>query len=536
MLHRLRFLLPLLAPAALGALSVAGFAPWAWYGLPILALAGLFWLARADYPRAAFRKGYAFGLGWFGAGVSWVYVSLHDFGMMPAPLAVVATALFCAFLALFPALSLALAARLAPPGGWRWLAAAPAAWVLLEWTRGWIFTGFPWQALGYAQIPASPLAGYAPLLGVYGVSWLAALSAGALALVGAPPHRGPGRASGVKRRFASRRLSPDGGKPLLQGGAGGRLPPLIFIALLWAGGLGLQQVEWTRPAGAPVTVSLLQGNVPQTMKFQPERLAQTLLDYRQLTLASRSRLIVLPETALPLYLDRVPRFYLEELAEHARAQGGDLLVGVPESLPDGRYFNSVVSLGTAPTQTYRKQHLVPFGEFVPPGFGWIVEFLDIPLSDFSRGETVQAPFEVAGQRVAVNICYEDAFGEELIRALPAATLLVNVSNDAWFGDSFAPWQHLQLAQARALETGRPMLRANNTGITAVIDPRGRVTARLPPFTQGALHAEVRGYAGLTPYARWGNAPAVALALAALAAAVWAARRGRTAYRAASTES
>ncbi|TCS73258.1 apolipoprotein N-acyltransferase [Sulfuritortus calidifontis] len=474
---RLPALNSLILPLALGALAVAGFAPWGWFPLPILALAVLYHLARTEAVRAAAFKGFAFGLGYFGGGVSWVYVSLHDFGMMPLPLAVLATALFCAFLALFPAAALALTARLGGLRTWRALTVAPALWLLNEWLRGWLFTGFPWLALGYSQVPLSPLAGYAPIIGTYGVSGLVALTAAALAL---------------RRGW-----------------------PLLLAAGLWLGGWGLQQIDWTRPVGAPVTVSLVQGNVAQEMKFRPERAVQTLQDYLRLSQSSNAKLIVLPETALPMFLDDAPPAYLELLHWHARSMGGDLLLGVPERLADGRYFNSVISLGVSPRQTYRKQHLVPFGEFVPWGFGWVVDYLHIPLSDFSRGDKVQPPLAVAGQQVAVNICYEDAFGEEVIRALPAASLLVNVSNDAWFGDSFSPWQHLQLAQMRALETGRPMLRANNTGITAIIDAKGRVSAQLQPFVQGVLHGRTQGHQGLTPYARFGNGPALLLAVLGL---------------------
>jgi len=467
----------MILPAALGALCIAGFAPWGWFPVPVLALATLYYSARTGTVRTAMGKGFAFGLGYFGFGVSWVYVSLHDFGMMPLPLAVAATVLFCAFLALFPAIALALSVRLGKAGGWRWLAAATGTWLLVEWLRGWLFTGFPWLALGYSQVPASPLAGYAPMLGVYGVSGLMALSAAALAL-----HRAW---------------------------------PLAGVLAIWFGGWALHSIEWTQAAGRPLTVSLVQGDVAQELKFSPEKRAQTLGDYLRLTQASASRLVILPETALPMFLDDVPADYLAAMQRSVRNQGADLLVGVPERLADGRYFNSVISLGQAPRQTYRKQHLVPFGEFVPWGFGWIVDYLHIPLSDFARGEEVQAPMSVAGQRVAVDICYEDAFGEEIIRALPAATLLVNVSNDAWFGNSASPWQHLQIAQMRALETGRTMLRANNTGITAAIDRKGRVVEQLAPFVQGVLHTQAQGYEGLTPYARFGNGPAVVLALLAL---------------------
>lgn len=475
-------LAPLRLPALallLGAVSVFGFAPHYLFPLPILGLALLIHRLRRADARAAFAWGYAFGLGWFLAGVSWVYVSMHDIGGMPAPLAALAVVLFAAYLALFPALALGMAARWRLPEPARWLLAAPALWALMDWLRGTLFTGFPWQALGYAQVPSSPLAGYAPVLGVHGVTALAVFTAAALAL--------------ARPRY------------------------WVLALVLWIAGWGFGQVAWTRPKGEPVTVSLLQGNIAQSLKFRPEQVTGTLLTYRRLVLESQSRLIVLPETALPIFLDTAPVDYLAELAAHARGLGGDLLLGVPER-EGNRYYNSVVSLGTAAPQVYRKVHLVPFGEFVPPGFAWFIDLMHIPLGDFARGRPDQPPMAVAGERVAVNICYEDVFGEELIGALPAATLMVNVSNDAWFGDSFAPWQHLQISQMRALETGRWWLRANNTGITAILDERGRVRDHLPPFTTAALHGTAQGRIGLTPYARWGNAGALVLAGLALAMA------------------
>jgi apolipoprotein N-acyltransferase len=291
--------------------------------------------------------------------------------------------------------------------------------------------------------------------------------------------------------------------------------------LVWLGGWALKQVEWTQPVGAPLKVSLLQANIAQDVKWNEDRILETLESYRALAMLARSPLIVFPETALPLFLERVPRDYLEELAGHARRNGGDILIGVPERRPGGEYYNSVVSIGTAPAQTYRKSHLVPFGEFIPlrPLLGGIVGALAIPLQDFSRGAESQRPLAVAGQRVAVNICYEDAFGEEIIRQLPEATLLVNVSNVAWFGRSIAPRQHLQISQARALETGRAMLRATNTGITGVIGPDGALLAAAPEFTVATVTHPIQGHGGATPYVRWGNSAALALCLVMIAAAV-----------------
>ncbi len=480
---------PIAAALVAGALTVAGFAPLAVFPLPFLTLAGLLliWL-RAAAPQAALRTGFAFGAGLFGAGVSWVYVSLHDFGMMPAPLAAIGTLAYCAILSLYPAAAGWCLARLGRAPLTSALIAFPAAWTLFEWLRGWVFTGVPWLALGYSQVD-SPLAGLAPLIGVYGVSFATALCAGLLVVV---------TTGSLKARLA-----------------GG-------VALIFAFGLGqlLKQIDWTSLQGAPLKVALLQGNIPQDLKFQADRYAMTLSVYKRLIEASQGRLIVLPETAIPRFLDAVDPSYLKDIAKIAAERGADVLIGVPIRDPGTRYFNSVVSVGASPSQRYDKSHLVPFGEFVPPGFGWIVKTFAIPLSDFSLGPEHPKPLALAGQLVAPNICWEDAFGEEIIRQLPEATLLVNVSNVAWFGDSLAPAQHLQISRMRALETGRTMLRATNTGMTAIIDPRGRVVAGLPQFTEGILEGEVQGQSGATPYVRAGNYPIVLACLALIVALVF----------------
>ena len=481
----------LAAAFAAGALAVAGFAPLSFWPLPFVSAAYLFALWQgAATPRAAFLAGLAFGAGLFGAGASWVYVSLHDFGMMPASLAALATFLFCAGLALFPAAAGWCFARLAPAHGMAAALAFSALWMLAEWLRGWFLTGFPWLALGYSQTD-SPLAGFAPVLGVFGVSFAAALCAALLYL-------------------------------LFSGPARNRIAAALAIALVFGLGQFLRQIEWTSPQGEPLRVALLQGNIPQDLKFQAERYTRTLATYRRLIDAAQAQLIVLPETAIPRFLDSVDPSYLEDIARIARERRADLIIGAPLRDAGRRYFNSIISLGVSPSQRYDKSHLVPFGEFVPPGFGWIVRILSIPFPDFSRGPDNPQPLALAGQLVAPNICYEDAFGGEIIRQLPQATLLVNVSNVAWFGDSLAPGQHLQIARMRALESGRFMLRATNTGMTATIDARGNVIAQLPQFTEGMLTADVQGRSGATPYVRFGNAPIVLLC--ALVLAVLAQRR------------
>lgn len=475
----------LVATPLLGAVTVFGFAPFYVFPLPLVTLAAALALwRRAPASRAAALRGFLFGCGMFLAGVSWVYVSMHQFGAMPPALAALATVLFCAFLAVFPAAAAGLIFRLRGGGIWRDCLIAASAWTLSEWLRGWVLTGFPWLALGYSQSPPSPLAGFAPLAGIYGLSFLGVLIASLLATA-----------------FQARRNA---------------LWAVSVVAVLAACGLGLAHVSWTSPKPQTLTVSLLQGNIEQSLKWRPELLSQSLDTYLQLARDHPARLVVLPETALPTTLDDVAPDYLAQLAATAGGSG-DALLGIVTLDGHGRYFNSAVSAGD-PAKRYSKSHLVPFGEFTPPAFGWTLAILHIPMSDFSRGSTDQPPLELAGEKVAVNICYEDLFGEEIIRALPEATLLVNVSNVAWFGDSLAPAQHLQIAQLRALESGRFMLRSTNTGETAVVSPQGLVSAKLPTFTAGALQAEVRGYTGLTPFARWGNAPVITLALLVLAVA------------------
>lgn len=472
-----------------GAAAVPAFAPIGFFPIALLSFAWLTHLWAGASPRRAFWTGFLFGLGLFGAGVSWVYVSLSQFGGMPPPLAALATFLFCALLAAFTGAAGWLQARIPASEPVRALLLIPAAWTLFEWLRSWVFTGFPWLAAGYATT-GWPLQGFAPLLGVFGVSFLVVSLAGKLWW------------------FARTR------KALV----------LAPIALVFLVGQALRAVDWTHAVGEPVSVALLQGNVGQEMKFRPEQYARTLETYARLAEQSSARLVVLPETALPQFLDRIDPAYLARLEAAARGNNGDLLVGVPYRSVDNNYYNSVISLGLSPRQIYHKTHLVPFGEFVPPLFGWVMNWLKIYLGDFARGATDQPPIAVAGQQVAVNVCYEDAFGDDIGRRAAPATILANMSNVAWFGDSLAPSQHLQIARLRAIETGRVHLAATNTGVTAAIDRDGAVLARLPQFTEGRLETVVQGYTGVTPYMRLSDWPIVILSLGLLATAAFVAWR------------
>lgn len=479
-----------------GALSVFSFAPFEAFPLAVLCLAVLAGLsARARSARSGFALGFAWGLGAFLAGVSWLYVALNRYGGMPMPLAAFAILLFCAYLALFPATVGALFARFGSGAAWSRALLFAGLWVAGESLRGWLFTGFPWLAIAYSQTPPSPFAGFFPLLGVYGTGGLLAFVAALVALTSWRNFRSVALAAGV-------------------------------VAVLVGAGVGLGRVAWTEPAGKPITVALIQTNIEQGLKWRPERLSDWLETNAQLAREHAADLVVLPETTLPLLADRLPDGYLEALSAPARAVGGDLVLGVFLRDARGAVYNAALSLGKSPSQTYAKQHLVPFGEYSPPFFDWFYRLVDIPMSDQTRGAKNQPPMRLGEQRVAVNICYEDLFGNELIRSLPEATLLLNISNLAWYGDSFAQPQHLQIARVRALETGRPMLRSTNTGMTALVQPDGSVAGVLPAFEQGALRIAVQGYQGLTPYARWGDRAALLLALAAIVAGLAPAMRLR----------
>jgi len=299
---------------------------------------------------------------------------------------------------------------------------------------------------------------------------------------------------------------------------------LAVIAL----GTVAANVEWTRASGPPVTVALLQGNVPQELKWRDEVRTRTLLDYRRMILSAAARIVVLPETALPAYLDQLPADYVQSLREHAQQTGKDIVMGTVEREFHGGdfdYYNSVVRIPAGGgAASYRKRHLVAFGEYIPPGFKWILAVLKIPLSDFTAGPATQPPLEAGGVRLGVAICYEDVYGGELVSFLPSAQAFLNVSNDAWFGDSFASEQHLQSSQMRALETGRWMVRSTNTGVTAAIDERGRVVARLAAFTAGSVVAGIVPRSGMTPYARTGDAPVVVILVVAIGVLALLARR------------
>ncbi len=509
-----------------GALLPLAFAPLSVFPIAVLSPALLFLLWLDATPRRALWRGLLFGLGQFGVGVSWVYVAIHDFGHSGIPLALFLTALFVGTLALFPAVLGYLAARFMRGPEWLRLALLfPAAWMLGEWLRGWILTGFPWLNLGYSQIDA-PLRGFAPLVGVYGVTLAVAVSAGLLATLVFSGLRirvgGSTASASIQRR-----------KPRSPTASRFALPPsmagVAFTGLvaLWVTGALLTRVDWTEASGAPFRVSLVQGNIPQDSKWQPELVQHTLDLYADLTRQHwDSRLILWPEAAVPVFHHEVAGDYLPGLAREARAHGTDIVLGIPVREPHTRhYYNSLLALSDMPG-FYHKRHLVPFGDYLPleDFLRGLIRFFDLPMSGFSAGPDRQPLLEAAGQKIASAICYEDTFGEELITALPEAALLVNATNNAWYGNSFAPHQHLEMSRLRALETGRYMLRVTTNGVSAIIDERGKIRGRSPQFETHVLSGEAVPRRGATPYARAGNLPVILLSLGMLVAGALVARR------------
>jgi apolipoprotein N-acyltransferase len=477
--------------ALAGALSTVAATHTAWWPLALLCIAVLAWRVAGAAPRRAAGLGWSFGTAWLLAGTWWLFISMHRYGDLPAPLAALAVLTLSATLSLYLAGAMALFARLR-----RGVLAADAAlfaacWLLAELARGVLFTGFPWVASGYGQVDG-PLAALAPWVGVYGIGAVAA----ALAAL-----------------------------PALAQGAGRAWMALVAVGVLLAAPLA--QREFSSPAGT-LGVSLIQTNVAQDEKFATDKLPEALAWLAQALDAAPGPLVVAPETAIPLLPDQLGDEAWSRLVGPFRDGPRGALLGLPLGSFEAGYTNSVAGLSKdtpAPFYRYDKQHLVPFGEFIPWGFRWFTEMMNIPLGDFARGPEVPPSFVYAGQRIGPNICYEDLFGEELARrfadAATAPTLLANVSNIGWFGDTIAIDQHLHISRLRTLELQRPMIRSTNTGATAAIDHRGNVTAQLAPFTRGSLQATVEGREGLTPFARWAAAfglwPLLLAAVAVLAA-------------------
>ncbi len=525
----------------LGALQSLPFVWLPLWPLQFVLVALLVWRVACASGGRAMLLGMGFGTAWVAAGTWWLYISMHRYGGLPALLTVLAVVGLALFLSLYLGLAMALFARWRRGAAWRQALLFGALWLLAELARGVIFTGFPWLASGYAHVD-SPLGGLAPWVGVYGIGFVVATLAAWLALRGVA-------FSDAYRRLASMGISGVGdlngepgydalGSTSVSAGLSDVTQPtvvnivepragltrglrsmaqaMLFVVTVLAGGALLGRVDFTAPTGT-LSVSLLQGNVPQEEKFEADNVPVALAWTAAAVQRSQGELVVGPETVIPVLLTQLdPEFWRDLTLPFTRGDRAALL-GAPLGDMETGYTNSALGVSKATASTigaaqpagyyrYDKHHLVPFGEFVPEGFHWFTQMMNIPLGDFNRGAVVQPSFVVKGERVAPNICYEDLFGEELaarfVDATLAPTILANISNIGWFGDSIAVGQHLQISRMRTLELQRPMLRATNTGATVVIDHRAVVTASLVPYTQGVLEARVEGRSGITPFAWW----------------------------------
>lgn len=470
-----------------GALLPLAFAPLRWFWLAPCCLAYLFYSWRFATPKEACWRGLCFGIGYFGVGVSWVFISIHRFGGSGIGVALLLTAALVLLFAAFIALQGYLINRCY--GKANYLLIAPAMWTLIEWVRSWIFTGFPWLLVGYSQTD-SWLRGYAPIVGVYGISFLVALTASLLCREQACLFRGLFH---IKSRETEQAC----------------LFPTILILAIWFGGYGLTKINWTKPTNKQLTVSIVQGNIPQQMKWNSEHIINSLQLYQLLTEANlHQNLIVWPETAIPVLLHYVEP-YVQNLSEMARKQHSSILTGIPIQTKNGNYYNAVIAVGSS-TGSYHKRKLLPFGDYVPMAkqLRGIINFFNLPMSSFSHGKQQPTLIKINGIPFGIYICYEIAYANLVRSDLPTAQILATLSNDAWFGDSLANDQHLQVGQMRALETGRYMIFSTNDGITAIIGPDGKIIDRLPKFISAVLHGKVTAMQGSTPWVRLGIVPLI----------------------------
>jgi apolipoprotein N-acyltransferase len=478
----LNILLIDLAALLLGMMLSFAFAPYEIFPLAIMAPAGLLALWLNVSPKRAFWLGFIFGIGLFGAGVYWVYISIHLYGDVPNYLAGLITAGLIVFLALFPALvgyctnryfSITTTAKL--------VCAYPALWITSEWIRSWIFTGFPWLLIGYSQTN-SPLKGYAPILSVYGVS-LAVLITSALIVNAVIKFKQNDYRAVYLNLFA-------------------------FVTIWIAGGL-LDLIPWTQSKGKSISVSLVQGNIPQSLKWSPDHLQLSLDTYAKLTepLWGKDKLIIWPEAAIPLPLNHVTSF-IDALDSKAKASGSRLILGIPiQAADDNGYYNAIVTLGND-RKVYLKRRLVPFGEYVPFSqlFSHLFDIMNLPMSNLIPGKMNQALLVIDNLKILPSICYEIAFPELSRSRDETLGLLLTVTNDAWFGESSAQAQHLQMAEMRAIEFRRPLIFVSNDGITAIIDPNGKIESAAPQHKEFVLNGTIQPMFGLTPWMRNGIDP------------------------------
>ena len=462
----------LLLSALIGALLPLAFAPFAIWPLAIILPASLMVLADSrDTSKQVFLTGWCFGLGYFGFGVYWIYNSLHDFGMAPPIVAGAITALMVVSLSVFPALTLCSWKMLQRKMGRKSIWLVPVLWFTFEWFRGWFLTGMPWLSLGYAM-GDSPLAGFAPLIGVYGLSALAVLISVTLIQI-------------VQLKVYGY---------------------FTIAILILAMGFGLQQIDWTEQQGSSIDVTIVQGNIPQEMKWQYDQRQNIFNTYWQETQQHwDSDLIVWPETALPGQSENIRQSILDPMSKAAAENNSQILSGILVSdSANQKFYNSMMMLGANlgnDGAVYHKRHLVLFGEYYP--LRWLLDLMshliNIPYSDLEPGPQEQPLMSVKGLLLGISICFEDVFSRDIMPSIPAANLLINASNDAWFGDSLAPHQHLQMAQMRSLETGRAMVRSTNTGVSAFIDHKGRIIEKTEQFKTISITQKMTGRSGITPF-------------------------------------
>jgi apolipoprotein N-acyltransferase len=452
----------------LGSLLPLAFAPFSIWPLAIVLPALMLTVIQSSLSaRNIFFAGWFFGIGYFGFGVYWVYNSLHDFGMAPPVVAGGITALLVVILALAPALAFNFWFYSKRHLGDISLWLLPLFWFSLEWVKGWILTGMPWLSLGYSQ-SNSPLSGFAPLIGVYGISALCMFMAVALFLL-----------------LRDKRYS--------------MFAPLLLIPMA---GFLLQQIDWTEPQAQTLKVTMVQGNIPQAVKWRRDQRQNIFNTYwRETSQHWDSDLIIWPETALPGHSEEIEQSVLQPMQETAIEQGATIVSGlVVSNKENNSFYNSAILLNHA-RSVYHKRHLVMFGEYYPMRglLDFLRSWINIPYSDLTPGPLEQELMQVNGSILGMSICFEDVFSRDILLSLPAANLLVNLSNDAWFGNSTAPHQHMQIAQMRSQETGRVMMRATNTGVTAFIDHKGRIIAQSEQFKTQSISEEVQGRSGTTPF-------------------------------------
>lgn len=472
-----------------GTLVPLGLSPFGLWPVTIAAIAVLVCVtgdSAVSIRRGALRF-YLFGLGMYGVGTSWIYVSIHEHGGAAPLLAAFLVGLFVLGISLFMLLAGWLFMRFVRPLPLGIVVGFPLVWFFREWAMTWVLTGFPWLFPGYGHLDTS-LGGYVPVIGAMGVSLIVVLIAALLAwLVMAPSRRRMGIA-------------------------------MTGVAVLWAGGFALKQVEFVRPTGEPVTVSAVQGNIDQRVKWRRDMVGPIIDTYLGLTNTEWGQdIVVWPEASLTLFREGGASL-LKVLDRRAGSAGTTLILGIPDRGDEGEFQNTAIAIGEGAGQ-YVKRRLVPFGEYVPLEglLRGMIDFFDLPMSRNRPGPWEQAPLTASGLNVSMSICYEIVY-PELVRTLPVRPdLLVTISNDTWFGDSIGPWQHMEMARARALENGRYLVRATNNGITAIVDPNGQIIARLARFEPGVLRGEVRRVDGVTPWARVGITPLALIAAAALLA-------------------